>query len=363
MIIRTVRLKNFRNYSSADVELSDGINLITGDNAQGKTNFLEALVYLSLTRSHRVNDEKKLIMEGQNMADISCLFYDNDIKKDIEAVIYSKGKTLMIHHQIIKKASMFVGLLNTVLFSPDDLTIFHDSPGKRRKIMNQEIGKISSRYLNSLNHYQSLLKERNFLLKQERINETLLDTLDEEMSRDESFIITMRNEFIDMINSKLENYYHLLSIDDDTKLYAEYECAYDDLEHIRESHQAARERDILYRTTTIGIHREDMIFKMNRESVTEYASQGQKRMAVLSFKLSLLHYIENKTGKKPVLLLDDVLSELDDTRQRRLMNIVEGPYQCIITATGIPAYLENKNIRIFQVVHGTMNRIGGTANE
>lgn len=360
MIIESLTLRNFRNYEYATINFDRGLNIITGKNAQGKTNLLESLIYLSLTRSHRINDDKKLIKENEQFSDIKCNFIDGENKKNIEAIIHSKGKTLVVHKQPVKKSSEFIGLLNVILFSPDDLTIFNEAPKERRKILNQEITKISSTYLYALNHYQNLLKERNLLLKQYQFDHKLLDTFDEQMSKEEVIIISMRKEFIEYINSLITSYYQTLS-DDMNVVTLQYQSCLDETityENILKKHLEYRNKDIENHVTTFGIHREDMLFEMDGKNLIQIASQGQKRMCVLSFKMALLKYVENKTNKKPVLLLDDVLSELDQSRQRKLMEMVGNQYQCIITTTDIPQFLNRRNMKIFYVEKGMIKEGG-----
>ncbi|MCH4206585.1 MAG: DNA replication/repair protein RecF [Solobacterium sp.] len=365
MIIKNLKLRNFRNYEKAEIIFNEKMNLITGRNAQGKTNLLESLVYLSLTRSHRISDDRKLIREGAEFADIQCT-YEDEIERDLEAVIYTKGKTLLVGKQPMKKSSEFIGLLNVVLFAPDDLSLFTDAPKERRRMMNQEITKISSRYLLTLNQYQNLLKNRNSLLKSMKVDIALLDTLDEQMSQCEVTIVKMRKEFADRIGKILPQKYIELS-QDSQKAELEYRCCLEEIpeqdndiyQALLAMHQNTREKDMEYHMTTAGIHHDDLNFEMNGSSLINTASQGQKRMAMLAFKLSLLNYIEEKTGKRPVLLLDDVLSELDHQRQSRLLEMVKGPYQCLITATEVPEFLKEQGISEFQIDSGRITQIAG----
>ncbi len=361
MIIKSVALRNFRNYKNTEFEFSNGLNFITGNNAQGKTNLLESLVYLSLTRSHRILDDKQLIKDNCLFSNIKCTFIDQEKIKEIEAIIHENGKTLMVHHQPVKKSSEFVGLLNVVLFSPDDLNIFSDPPKERRKLINQEISKISNQYLSALSNFQNLLKERNLLLKNQNINQILLDTLDEKISQFELIIIQYRKEFIEIIDSYITDIYHKLS-DDSINVHLKYKCCMDDeisYENILKHHKEYRQRDIENHVTSFGIHREDILFEMNDRPLIQFASQGQKRMTILSFKIALLKYIQNKTNKLPVLLLDDVLSELDQNRQMKLIDMVGKEYQCLITSTDIPPFLKNKDMKIFYIENGSLVNLGG----
>lgn len=348
MIVSTLKLRNFRNYENSTVILNPGINWITGDNAQGKTNLLESLVYLSLTRSHRISNDTQLIRKGCEFARIGCSLKDeNGNRKTLEAVIHAKGKSLLVNHAPVNKSSQFVGILNTVLFSPDDLSIFSDAPRERRKIMNQEIAKLDTKYLLAINHYQNLLKERNAHLKNPHPDEAYLDVLDEQMINDEVLIIEKRRRFTSRINAYLNDFYRMIA-DDTAKAVILYEgCIHEEETDIRAALKQrcadSRPRDLENRFTTVGIHRDDLVFELNGQNVTETASQGQKRMVMLAFRLCDLEYIREETGKRAVLLLDDVLSELDQHRQEKLMRTIDGRCQCIITATGIPALIRSKN--------------------
>ena len=268
----------------------------------------------------------------------------------------------MVRHQPVKKSSEFVGMLNVVLFSPDDLNIFSDFPKERRKVMDQEISKISNTYLLALSKFQTTLKQRNSLLKQQTVNQLLLDTLDENISKYEFMIIQERKNFIDSIDSYITNIYHRLS-DDPVDVHLKYKCCLDSdisYENILLGHRNNRQKDIENHVTSFGIHREDMLFEMNHDPLIQISSQGQKRMTVLSFKMALLNFITKQTHKQPVLLLDDVLSELDYERQKKLIEMVSKSYQCIITTTEIPEFLRNENMKIFKVADGNIiNTTGG----
>lgn len=362
MIIETLKLRNFRNYENLVIEPDPQLNVITGRNAQGKTNLLESIVYLSLTRSHRILNEKKLIREDMPFARISCIFRSGEERKELDAVIHPQGKTLIVNRHPVKKSSDFIGLLNVVIFSPDDLYLFNDMPRERRKVMNQEITKISPKYLLALNRYQNFLKERNSLLKNYGIDETYLDILDEQMISEQKMIIEMRRNFIQKINRHITYLYRELS-EDDIEVRIQYRCCIDEeecsKETLRNMYRLCRERDRENHVSTAGIHREDMIFRINDRDLTQTASQGQKRMVMLAFKMALLKYILSETGQSPVLLLDDVLSELDISRQKKLLEMVTGTYQCLITATEIPEHMKNVHYKEFYIDHGSLILPGG----
>ncbi len=361
MIVRSLKLRNFRNYENAYVEFEPGMNILTGHNAQGKTNLLESMIYLSLTRSHRIANEKKLIREDMPFAAIDCTFSDGNEDKSIRAVIHPNGKSLFVNQVPLKKSSEFIGLLNVVLFAPDDLYLFSELPRERRRIMNQEITKISPSYLLSLNQYQNLLKERNIYLKSEKISPLYLDTLDEKMAEAEVHILKARRRFIESVNQNITPLYRQLS-DDDINVSVAYKSCMDQeitKDNLLAMHRESRKKDIDYHMTSVGVHREDMIFNINDKNLIMVASQGQKRMVMLGFKMALLKYIEQETGKKPVFLLDDVLSELDEQRQKRLLEMIGEPYQCFITATQIPSLIKQIRFSEYRIDQGTITKVRG----
>lgn len=366
MFVSELTLHNFRNYTSCTILFSKGINILTGNNAQGKTNLLESLVYTSLTRSHRIANEKKLIKEGCDFASIECTVMENSQAHSMKAIIHRGGRTLFLHNQPVKKNSDFIGNLNVVFFSPDHLNLFSDSPMERRKLINQEAGKISKEYIHALNHYQNILKKRNFLLKQPHIDEIYLDTLDDMMSQEESILIHSRMEIVQCLNETIQPYYRFLSGEKDASLYIRYACCTQPdqatKEHLIQLHETGREKDREYHTTCTGIHREDFQFMLNDRNVIETASQGQKRMIMLALKLSLHYYIKKTTGRDAVLLLDDVLSELDRNVQSRLLEICRKAEQCIITATELPVSLQNTSLHEYSIQEGIITDKGGNTN-
>ena len=355
MRIHELNLRNYRNYDKASVRFEPGINLILGNNAQGKTNLLESLVYLSLTRSFRINEDEKLIRDGCEYAMLECTADQQRLK----IILHPKGKSLFLNKVPIRKSSEFIGKLNVVLFTPDDLGIFQDSPRERRKVINQEITKISSRYLTELNQYMNLLKDRNLLLKREKPDEVYLDTLDEKMIELSGTIIEQRKKFITKINEVIGEEFRGLSGMQE-KIEVRYEsCVKENTEEdLAEMYRNSRRRDLETHVTGNGIHREDMTFLMNGENVIYCASQGQKRMIILAFKLALMRYIEEMTGQKAVVLLDDVFSELDLEKQKRLIQRIRNTEQCIITAAGIPSFLKSENTAIYLVNDGEIRRAG-----
>lgn len=364
MRIKQFRCRNFRNYSECRIELDPWINVFLGKNAQGKTNLLEGMFFLSTSRSHRAHEDALMIKNNEEFSNLECLVSDEREVK-VSAVIHSKGKTLMLDHNPCKRSSDFIGVLNVILFSPTDLNLFDDSPRSRRKCMDIEIGKVSKSYTRSLSSYMRLLKERNSLLKAESQDENYLDVLDEQLIREEAELIIQRNEFIALLNETCFKYYALLSGSKQT-ITIRYEplIAVEEKEKmiasLREKMLKNRQRDQYLQMTSIGIHRDDFTFLMDEQPVSSVASQGQRRMILLSMKLSLIEYVLKKTGKLPVLLLDDVLSELDSEKRLNLLRCMPANCQTIITTTDLDDCNGlNRKITVFEVENGMIKRRKG----
>ena len=356
MIVTDLKIVNFRNYERAKVTFSPGLNMITGSNAQGKTNLLESLVYLSLTRSFRITNDRAMIRNGCEFARAGCVVKDQKTTV-LDAIIHNSGKTLSVNHVPVKRTSEFVGKLNTVLFSPDDLGIFLDAPRERRRLLDQEITKVSSGYLFALQNFRNLLKDRNALLKQQNRDRNYMEILEERMIVESKTVIEKRREFVKEINQVLPDIYQRLSVQEEEVKLIYHSCipSENDIESsMKLMFDMSREKDYEFRSTSNGIHRDDISFTMNGVNVISCASQGQKRMIMLAFKLAILRYIELSSHVKAVLLLDDVLSELDKTRQKTLLTMIKEPYQCIITGTERPDFLNHEPVREFQIEQGNI---------
>lgn len=360
MIVKEIRLRNYRNFDKFHIAFNPKMNVITGQNGQGKTNLLESLIFLSTTHSHRIQDDQKLIQAGKELANIDCLYFD-EIEYRIGSVIYQKGKSLLLNKQPVSKSSDFIGLLNVILFSPSDINIFEQSPRERRKLINLEITKVNKRYLNSLNNYQKLLKERNLSFKREKIDMVYLNVIEDKMIENQLVILNERYKFVSIINSKINDYLKKL-MDTDVNIFVEYVgCVKDDedeikKENLKNMYKQNFDKDRFNQMTNMGIHRDDLMFWINGENVNDVASQGQRRLVIMALKLSLINYIKEKTGKTPILLLDDVLSELDIDKQRNLLNCIDENIQTIITTSVLSESLSslNKNLNIQTINAGKL---------
>ena len=343
MQVRGLRLNSYRNYSSIHFDFSPGLNVITGRNGIGKTNVLESILFLSNTKSFRTNHDPDVIKDGTEYARIDA---DTDEGK-FRVVISKNGKTLFHNDILIKRTSDYIGKLNAVLFKPNDLELFSQSPKDRRRLLDIEIGKVSPEYLKALLRYNSLLKDKNKLLKELEIDEMLLDLLEEAMVPQIQIIEEKRREFFEHINRHLSSIYHDLS-SSDTPIEASYRpCSKEG--QIREDMKKSRERDLYYHYTTYGPHHEDYSFRMGEKDLEAIASQGQKRMVLIAFKFALISYIQESSGKMPVILLDDVLSELDQDNRRRLLDHLPEGAQTIITDTDIKDIHLNREYKLIHL--------------
>ena len=348
MIIKTIDLKEYRNYHSLHVELGPKMNIIIGENGIGKTNILESLTVVSNVKSFRTNQDSELIHNDKDYARIEVVA--DNVKYRV--IINQNGKALFINQTAIKKSSDFIGKLNVVLFQPSDIEIFGASPRLRRKLIDVELGKISKEYLNALYVYDRLIKEKNNLLKNDNIDELLLDTIDERLVQPISTIIRYREEFIVYINEFINDYFKKLS-NTDYAIRIEYKKACENnIEDIKEMLLKNRKRDLIYRCSVVGPHKDDIIFYFDEHLIVNYASQGQKRMTMNAFKLALIKFIISRIKTTPILLLDDILSELDLLNKERMLNMIPEGVQTIITSTDINGIKLKSDYRLFNLKKG-----------
>ncbi|MBQ2139419.1 MAG: DNA replication/repair protein RecF [Erysipelotrichaceae bacterium] len=329
MPVKTIRINDYRNYRRKYLEFDPHLNIIVGKNGSGKTNILESIIVVSNTKSYRTNNDADLIRKGCDFARIVL----NTEDKEYKVVINKKNKSLYIDNELIKRTSEFIGKVNAILFKPSDLELFTQSPSERRKLLDIEIAKVSKSYIHSLSRYNSLLKDKNKLLKQLEADQLLLNVLNESMTPMIKIIISERENFFNVINRYISEYYHLIS-DTDAKIEIVYKkcCEIADVEMQLEN---AKEKDDYYHYATFGPHHDDYNFYMDGYELNSIASQGQKRMVLIAFKFALMRYIQYSIGITPIVLLDDILSELDKENKERLLNIIPENTQVIITNTDI----------------------------
>lgn len=336
MLVKSLKLNNYRNYTNENIIFDPNLNIIIGKNGSGKTNILESIVVVSNTKSFRTNNDQDLIKKGEEFSKIDLISDENDFK----VVINKKNKSLYINNNLIKRTSQFIGKLNAILFKPGDLELFNQSPSERRKLLDIEISKISNRYVLALVKYNKILKDKNKLLKENNPDDTLLSVLDESMAPLIKTIIEEREKFFDVINEYISAMYTMISgkiVD----IHVNYKKCSETYE-VNEKIESSRNKDFYYHYTTFGPHHDDYEFIMDGYNLNSIASQGQKRMVLIAFKFALIKYIQKQTNKTPIVLLDDILSELDKDNQERLLNVIPSSAQVIITNTDI------NNLKIYK---------------
>ena len=357
MFIKRLQMLNYRNYNVLDISLGPHVNVFMGDNAQGKTNILEGIYYCAFARSHRTSKDRELINWRYDNALLSVTVGRERLDKRIDISILKDGKkAIQINKIKIKKIGELFGNFNVVMFSPEDLKIIKDSPGVRRKFIDMELCQLNPKYYYNLVQYNKVLNERNSILRNRNINKDILDIYDMQLVEFGYNIIIDRLEYIQKLN-KYSTKIHSDITSGKEKIEFKYISTIKDLENIKENFYSLleknRSRDCERGITSIGPHRDDFTVLINDIDTKSYGSQGQQRTAVLTIKFSSLKIIKELTGEHPVLLLDDVLSELDFSRKRYILSTI-GDIQTIITCTGIEdlyEYLDDKS-KVFKVKDG-----------
>lgn len=355
MIIKSLELSNFRNYESLSLSFDTGTNILYGDNAQGKTNILEAIFVSATTKSHKGSKDKDMIRFGCEEGHIRTYLEKEKMGYKVDMHLRSsKSKGIAIDGQKIKKAAQLLGLLNVVFFSPEDLNIIKNGPSERRHFLDMELCQLDSFYLYNLNHYNKIVNQRNKLLKDLYFQPQLQETLgiwDAQLISFGGKIIERRKTFIDQLNDIIYDIHKKLSGGkEELKIIYEPDVSLEDFE---EKCVVSRERDIRLKQTTIGPHRDDLRFMVGNIDIRKFGSQGQQRTAALSLKLSEIELVKKISKDMPVLLLDDVLSELDSSRQNYLLNSI-GDIQTIISCTGLEEFVNNRFHvnKVFRVTEG-----------
>ncbi|MDD5921700.1 MAG: DNA replication/repair protein RecF [Eubacteriales bacterium] len=362
MVIEKIELHNFRNYEDLTLAFDPKVNLITGSNAQGKTNLIEGIFLSSMGRSFRTNKEDSLIRFGQDMARVTVWAKKELVRTKVEIVIRKNSKKYIRKDgTAVPKLSELMRNIIIVAFSPEDLRIVKDEPEKRRKFIDRELAQIKPAYYRCLSDYRKALLQRNVYLKQQNPDPTLLSVWDEQLIREGAKMIAYRKEFIDRIGAysrkiheKITNGQEELTLKYLPNVeWAEQEEKISD--HLRKALEAHRETDFRMRTTYAGPHKDDMAFYINGIDARKYGSQGQQRTCALSLKLADLDVIREETGEEGILLLDDVMSELDQGRREYLVRALERN-QIFITATDVDKEVLNAYpaARVFAVREGTV---------
>lgn len=360
MVIKSLALNHFRNYETLSIPFSPGLNILSGDNAQGKTNVLEALYVCGTTKSHKGSKDRELVQIGQEEAHIRMMIERDGLERKIDMHLKkNKAKGIAIDGVPIHRSGDLFGLVPIVFFSPEDLNMIKEGPGERRRFLDMELSQIDKVYLHHLGKYNKILLQRNNLLKQLGFERDLLDTLsiwDEQLVKYGSYLIRERAVFIQKLNILIGPIHKKLTGEKE-----EIQLIYEpDVESDRfmEQLQSCRDRDLYQKTTLTGPQRDDISFVVNDRDIRKFGSQGQQRTAALSLKLAEIELMKQAVKENPVLLLDDVLSELDRSRQNYLMESIDG-IQTILTCTGLEEMIrKKKNVyQIYEVKNGMITCI------
>lgn len=355
MIIKSLELQDYRNYDLLNIAFDKGTNILYGDNAQGKTNILEAIYVAATTKSHKGSKDRDIVNFQKEEAHIRTFLEKDGVETRVDMHLRkSKSKGIAIDGQKIKKAADLLGLCNVVFFSPEDLSIIKNGPAERRRFVDMELCQLDSFYLYNLNHYNKIVNQRNKLLKDMYFNPDLKDTLniwDSQLVSFGSKIIERRQLFVKQLNEIIYDIHRRLSGEkEEIRIQYEPDIQIDKFENTLYNSQ---EKDMKLKQTTVGPHRDDFSFLAGDMDIRKFGSQGQQRTAALSLKLSEIELVKRITKDTPILLLDDVLSELDSNRQNYLLNNI-GDIQTIITCTGLEEFVNNRFEinRVFQVADG-----------
>ena len=333
MYIEKIKLNNFRNYENLEINLNRNLNIFYGDNAQGKTNILEAIFLCSLGKSFRTNKEKEMIRFNNEKSLIEVFYQKKDRDGKIKIEL-SEKKQISLNGIKIKKLSELLGNINTVIFTPEDINILKDGPQRRRRFLDLMIGQLRPNYVYNLNSYLKIIEQRNNYLRQireEHKPEEMLEIWDEKLAEYSEKIYIYRKEFIEKIINKI-NQIHSKITNEKEIIKIEYISNCEKKENYLKLLKERRKLDIIKGFTTKGVHRDDFMIYINEKEVSTYGSQGQNRTAILSLKLSELNVIYDEIGEYPILLLDDFMSELDEKRRKNFLNNIKNT-QVILTGT------------------------------
>lgn len=339
MFIQSLSLTNFRNIAKADLHLTKNLNIFYGNNAQGKTSLVEAVSFLSMLKSFREEDDKILIHYDSDFAKIKATFVTNKILHDVEVVLERRGKNISFDGEKNIASNDFMGSVNVVTFCPSDVALFKESPKLRRDFLDDELSKLSPSYQFHKSKYNQLLKERNEFLKLEEKDAIFFLVISEQFAQINLELMNRRSEFIQKLNTYLPVKYQELSGQEDALLEVEYKTflegnifLYPD---VYQKIITNKEEDYKRQASQIGVHRDDFIVYLNNLDVAKFGSQGQMRLCAIALKLALIEVIKEKNDDDAIIVLDDVLSELDATRQQALITYLNKQNQVLLTTAHV----------------------------
>jgi len=357
MEINKLKLLNFRNYETLEINFSSHLNIIYGKNGMGKTNLIESIYILGLTKTFRLGNENVVIKKGKNIAKVEGIIKDN-ISSNYKIVISESGKRIKIDNNKITKISDYISKINIILFNPDDLKIIKDTPMTRRRLLNIEISMIDSSYLVYLTNYNKILKQRNAYLKalnkKNIVESTFLTVLTSKLIDLGLNLVSIRESFLTRINNYITDIYYEITHKGTLKVNYKSEYKNKTKDDLLKMYQKNISREIFSGKTLFGPQHDDLEFIIDNEIVKEYSSVGEQKNSVIAFKLAEIKNIEDTLNKKPILILDDLFSELDNEKINNILNLIDKDMQTFITTTEItnvdPKLLEKA--KVFQCING-----------
>lgn len=371
MILENIQLKHFRNYEDVSLKFSPNINVFIGENAQGKTNLMESIYVLAIARSHRASKDREMIQFEKDFAKISGRVQKNATNIPLEVILTKKGKRAKVNHLEQARLSDYIGHFNTIIFAPEDLELVKGAPAIRRRFIDMELGQMDAIYLYHLSAYQKILKQRNAYLKSihepnNSFDQTYFDVLNDQISLEAAHVMKRRRWFIQQLENWAKPTHKDISQgSEDLTIVYKHSAKIEDFENVDSIYEEfrallddERDRELKQATTVIGPHRDDLTFSINGLDVQTYGSQGQQRTTALSLKLAEIDLMKEVTGDYPVLLLDDVLSELDDNRQTHLLKSISNKVQTFLTTTSISG-IDSEFItdpKLFTINNGTIEK-------
>ncbi|MGL5296341.1 MAG: DNA replication/repair protein RecF [Culicoidibacterales bacterium] len=366
MNVKNLQLRTFRNYKEQFVTFHPQMNIFLGDNAQGKTSLIEALYVLAFTKSYRCQNFRELIMFGEDFSKITAEISQKQRTINLAMILSKQGKKMQMNDVEQQRLNEYIGQLTVIKFSPEDLELIKGQPAIRRRFLDIELSQASPNYFLALANFQKMLKQRNEYLKQIKIDAIYLEIIDESLALQAAIIYQQRKQFIDDLNVILQPIHGQLT-DGREQIKIKYQHDLGDFnteDDIQKMYQLLLkknfERDRKLSSTTVGPHKDDLAFFIADKNVKQFGSQGQQRTTVLSLKLAEIEWLASKKGEYPILLLDDVLSELDDQRKIQLLNFINDKVQTFITTTEMNDLLTKvtSSYTVFTVNNGQLLEVG-----
>ncbi|MBQ3475715.1 MAG: DNA replication/repair protein RecF [Bacilli bacterium] len=364
MILKKLELKNFRNYDNLELNFDKKINIFIGNNAQGKTNILESIYVLALTKSHRTNKDTYLIKQNSLFTKVIGSVEENSKSTNYEILINTEGKRVSINSNPLKKVSEYLSRINAIMFCPDDLEIIKGTPLNRRSFFNVEISGLSNNYVKYLSDYNKILKTRNEYLKTtEKVDFDYFNIITDKLIMLNIQIYKERRDFVNKINKYIKTIYKDISGKED--IVVKYDSFIDNEENdkylyfqLQNKYEGSFNNELYQKVTLLGVHKDDFSIFIDGVKINNYGSQGQHRISILCLKLAEIEIYKNEYKKEPILLLDDIFSELDRIKKVNIINYIKNDLQVFITSTDLDNIDKKivKDADIFTIKEGKVTR-------